>query len=181
MARNKIAGAAEYIIPLAVASGLVYVIWALANGKLNLLGTPASTSNNNSVTDANKAATAATAAAAAASGVKPTISNDLAASIAAQVWTNGTNSDSFDPGVTNSLITQVNNIADLNLVIQYFGTKQIANSSSLFSMCTTFGYNCVAVDFPTFVRVAYNNYDNGAAYLQSLNEYMSDAGINFTF
>ena len=181
MARKKVSGAAEYIIPIALGGGIIYLIWALANGKLNLFGTPAGTANNTATTNANSAATTATAVANAAAGISPTISNDLAASIANQVWANGTNADAFDPGTTNQLITQVNNIADLNMVIQYFATRQIASSSSLFNMCATLGYSCTAVDFPTFVHIAYSNYPNGAAYLQSLNQYMGDQGINFTF
>lgn len=147
-------------------------------------GSSGISANNTSVTTANSSAAQSSQAAAAAQGINPTMNANQAANIANQVYTAGLNASSPSAMITmNNALEQVNNIADLNLVIQAFGTKQVPSGdiTSWYNTCLSLGINCTSVGLGDFVRLLYAAYDPSGQYLQSLNQFLSETGINYTF
>jgi hypothetical protein len=176
---RKIGGTADYIIPLGVVGLGVFALYkfGLIGGSGTAAAPGATTANNASTTAANQSATTATAAANAAAGITPTMSAIAAQGVASQIYTAGT-ADTPDLNAIQSLLMQPLNIADLNQIIQYFGTKNVASSTSIFNMCYQYGYNCTAVDLSAFVNMLYANQPGSLA---SINSYYTLQGINFQF
>jgi hypothetical protein len=180
MSKRKIGSDYGWILPLGVVVGggaVLYSLW-------QKFGQSGNAANNATVNTANTNAAAASAAAASAAGINPTMNANQAANIANQVYTTGVAaSGPMDLSTINNAITQVNNIADLNLVISAFGTKSIPSGdiTSWTNMCLSLGINCTSVGLADFVRVVFAAYDPTGQYLENLNTYMSEQGINYTF
>lgn len=181
MARRKIGSDYGWILPLGVVAllgGVAYVLYQKFGGASG------TTANNTGTASANTSAAAASAAAAAAAGINPTMNANQLANIANQVYGIGVAaSGPNDLASMNNALTQVNNIADLNGVISAFGNKQMpADSVSQYAgLCMNFGINCTTVGLGDWVRVIYAAYDSTGQYLATLNNYMSNQGINYTF
>jgi zona occludens toxin (predicted ATPase) len=181
MARRKIGSDYGWILPLGVVAllgGVAYVLYQKFGGPSG------AAANDKTINTANSDAAAASTAAAAAAGITPTMNANQAANIANQVYTTGVAaSGPSDLSTIINNIDQVNNIADLNLVISAFGTKSIpsGNITSWTNMCLSLGINCTSVGLADFVRVVFAAYDPTGQYLETLNGYMSAQGINYTF
>jgi hypothetical protein len=175
---SKIGGAADFIIPLGVVGlGALIIYKFFFSGSA---GTSPGVSQANQVaTDANQAGTSATANQQAAKGEKQTISPDTAAGIANTVFTLG-QMNNPDLSSINNVITQVNNLTDLNAVIAAFGTRSSATNSSLLDPCYALGLNCSRLDMPSFIKLIYSQ-DATGAFLPSLNQFLRDQSINFQF
>jgi hypothetical protein len=162
---RKIGGTADYILPLGILGLGVLVLYKM--GVLGGTGGPGGSGgtggNNTSLANANTAATTATAAQAAAAGQQPVLSPITLQGIASNVYSLGI-ADTPDLNQVENLLMQPDNTADLNAVIQYFGTKNV-NSSS-FNWCAVLDMDCTAVDLAAFVRAIFSNQPG---MLQSIN------------
>jgi hypothetical protein len=179
--KKKVAGGADYILPigaLALIGGILY--------KLGLFsGSGATDTNNAAAAAANKAATDQTAAQQKAAGEVATLSPDTVASIANTVYTLGTTNLPSGPQAVaqiQNLLMQPLNLTDLNNVIASFGTRKAATDDGIFNACATFGYNCQALDLPSFVRTVFaSDSVNQTDDLNAMNSYYTLQGINFQF
>jgi hypothetical protein len=168
---RRVGDAADMILPVGILGLGALVAW-----KLGLFSQSASAQNAASLTAANQAATASTASSLAAQGINPTLSAATLQSIASSIYTAGIQTPPDAATVTNSL-SQVNNLADLNQVIAYFGTKNIGSSNDIINACADFSLDCTAVDLTGFLQVVYQQ--AGGDYLSTINQFFSAQGINF--
>ena len=185
MRRKKVSGTADYILPIALVVGGGFLLYQLfkSGGLLNL--TSGGGANNTGTTAANTAAAQTTAAQLAAQGVVATITADQAASVANQIYTTGLGASDSSACITiNNLLTgAVTNTADLNMIISAFGTKNIpsGNVTAWYNTCISLGINCTAVGLGGFISAIYGAYDTTGQYLQNLDSFLSDQGVNFQF
>jgi hypothetical protein len=144
-----------------------------------LLPANASTPNNASVV-ASQSAVAATLKTTIAAGTTPTISSAQATASANAIWATGESanplSDSQMQSVMWDTINNVNNLADLLMIIQAFGTKQVSSSSPNYSFCSLLGINCPAVDLPGYLNLILNS-----DYLGQINSFLSSTNIAYQF
>jgi hypothetical protein len=180
MRRTKISGGADYIVPGALVIGGGFLLYSLfkGGGFLSNLFQTAGGANNLATDTSTAAGQAATAKALAAQGVNPTLTDTQLSQIANTVFSLGTQ-DPPDVGGINNQISQINNIADLNKIIGYFGTRAVNQSMSYFSACYALGYNCQQMGLAQFINLLYAG-DN-ADYLVTLNGFLSDMKINYQF
>lgn len=182
MARKKIGADYGWVGPLAVLAALGITGWIIYNKFPGLFS--ANSANSQQTTDANTSAAASSAAAATQAGIKATLNANQMANIANQVYSIGTTDPGLggtvDLGSINAQLTQVNNIADLNGVISAFGTKSIS-TGPWYSWCSQLGFDCTAVGLGSFVHVVYTSNDSTGQFLENLNNFLSDQGINYTF
>lgn len=155
----------KYIIPAAVVVGGYFIL-----KQFGLFGGGAAAANQQGVASTSSAGAAAAINADKAAGGFATINQAQAAGIANNVFNSIDNQDN----IVRQLI-QVNTLQDLLLVIQAFGTKQAGGA-----MCNIFGgflsATCGTYDLPSWVNA---NLD--ASHLSTLNGYLSDQGINYSF
>ena len=144
-----------------------------------LLPSNASTPNNASVA-ANQSAVAATLKTTIAAGTNPTISSAQATGAANAIWATGESANPLSDAQMQSVmwdtINNVNNLADLLMIIQAFGTKQVSSSSPNYSFCSLLGINCPAVDLPGYLNLVLN-----ANYLGQINSFLSSTNIAYQF
>jgi hypothetical protein len=185
MRRRKISGAADYILPIALVVGGGFLLYELfkTGGLLNL--TSGGGANNSGTAATNAAAAQTTANQLAAQGVSPTITATQAASVANTIYTTGLNATDSSAciAINNALTGAVNNAADLNMIIAAFGTKNIpsGNVTSWYNTCISLGINCTAAGLGTFITAIYGAYDTTGQYLQNLDGFLDDQGINYQF
>lgn len=179
------AGAADYILPIALVLGGGFLLYQLfkPGGLLNL--STGSGANNSGTTAANAAAATSTAAQLSSQGINPTITADAAANVANQVYTTGLNASDSSACVTiNNLLTgSINNAADLNLIISAFGTKNVPSGSitAWYNTCLSLGINCTAVGLGDFVHLIYSAYDTTGQYLSNLDSFLTAQNITYQF
>lgn len=180
MRRTKISGNSDYIIPVALVVGGGFALYKLfgSGGLLSNLFSNANDKNNTTTDTTIQSGQQTTAAQLAAAGAKPSLTNTQLSQIANTVFTLGTQ-DPPDVGGINNQISQINNLADLNAIIGYFGTRAINASLSYYTFCYTLGYDCTQVGLNQFINILYAG-DN-AEYLVTLNGFLNDQGINYQF
>jgi hypothetical protein len=179
--RKKISGAADYIVPIGLIGIVAFALYKMGIFSGTFSGSGA---NNQGTTDANASAASQAAAQAAAQGIKATLSPNEAASIANSVYSLGVNaSDTSALSQITNLLSQVNNIADLNAIIAAFGTKKIPSGdiTAWYNTCLSLGVNCTSVGLGTFIDSVYQAYDPSGGYLSNLNQFLQDQGINYSF
>jgi branched-subunit amino acid permease len=157
----------KYIIPV----GLVALAYMVVK---NLFPTSGLTQNNTTVTTTTANATAQSLAQSQAT-TPATLSAAEAAAIANTVYQLGVKGQTSD--IQDQIVWQiieVNNLTDLLLVMQYFGTRSVALST--ISWCATLGIDCTQVSMPTFVRGSLDTY-----HLSEINTFLSGANINYQF
>lgn len=135
--------------------------------------------NNASMTDVNASGVDQSLAAGKAAGQQPTMTPAQAANIANQFFTLGSLNEP-DYYSLNVLLLGINNDQDFLLVEKAFGTKSVNASSSVFSDCYWIGINCSQVDFPTFVKLVFDQDASGDA-MQQANAHLLDAGISYSY
>jgi hypothetical protein len=175
---KKISGFEDYILPLGIIGLGAFVLYKMGfftSG--SIIGPSGLTTNNAATTSGNASATTATAAQLAAQGVKPTISAIQAQSIVSTVYNTITNNPTDYYAVENA-IALCKNLADLNLVLQYWGTRSF-NTGSWISLCGQYGLDCTALDLPGTI----NMYSENGPYPVNtdLNSYFVAQGINYSF
>jgi hypothetical protein len=185
MAKRRVSGSADYILPIALVLGGGFLLYQLfkSGGLLNL--TSGGGANNTGTAATNTAAAQATAAQLAAKGVVATITADQAASVANQIYTTGLGASDSSACITiNNLLTgAITNAADLNMIISAFGTKNIpsGNVTSWYNTCISLGINCTAVGLGGFISAIYGAYDTTGQYLQNLDSFLTAQNVNFQF
>lgn len=183
MAKRKVGGSYDWVGPVAILAAVAgagylvykYVLPALQSGN---------SANNSGTTAANQTAAQQSNAQAAAAGIQPTLNANEMANIANQVYSLGKSASGIsDLQAITQQLDQVNNIADLNGVIEAFGTKNIPSGdvTSSFNLCFSLGIGCTAVGLATFVNTIYSAYDPSGGELETLNSYFSSQGINYSF
>lgn len=177
MARKKIGGASDYIIPIGVIGILGFIAWKFfGSGGGGGIGPSSAGANNQSEAGAVQASTASTAQAQAASGEKAQMSAVQQQGLASQLYAQ-MSQDSPNLLTIKNLLMEPYTLTDLNAVIQYFGTKQVGASG--FNDCSLLGWNCSALDLPGWVALTFVNDTTGA--LDTINGYYSSQGINYSF
>jgi hypothetical protein len=182
--KRRVGKAEDLVVPLAIGAVIIGGAWLLLNKLGNILPSSAQGANNQGTTDANTQAAAASASQTAAQGVSATLTPNQMAGIANDVNNLGiAASGPNDLGSINSTLDQVNNIADLNGVIAAFGTKKIpaGDITAWYNTCLSLGINCTAVGLGAFIQAVYAAYDSTGNYLNTLNNYLYDQGINYQF
>lgn len=180
---RKVGSAADYLIPLGILGIAGYIAYqyflgdgANANPGTGLSAAPSTAGNNAGIQQASSAGTASTLATQAAAGQKQTYPSATLQGFASQIYTLG-NQSSPDLSAIEGLLTQPNNLTDLTMMIQYFGTKAPDNFLSAWSTCGALGLSCPQDDLPSFVRRIFGTDPR----LQSINQYYSETGINYQF
>ncbi len=183
-------GGYGWIIPVGIVGGIAYILY-------QILGKPSATDLNNQMTTTTIAqGTAATLAALAAKGIVPTLTQAQAAAIANGIFQAGIviqlpSWSSFDQtqntqGLATifNLLVPVQNDADIYLIMQNFGTRQIAPGS--WSMCAVLQVSCNAVDLDSFITTVLNNADVIGFQLTDLNNQLQynelgETGVTYNF
>lgn len=183
--KKKIGDASSYIIPLGIVGAIAFILYKFGLFSGTATGTGA---NNAAATAAISQSTTATLASLAASGINPTLTPAQAATIANNIFSAGINhvSDTDSSGVATifNLLTQCQNDADIYLIMQSFGTRQVASSS--WSLCYAANIACDAIDLSTFITGILNHANIPGLQLSDLNSQLTSnelgpTGITFQF
>ena len=186
--RKTLSGSgSNYILPLALVGGAVFLLYQFGDSLSNIFTT--GTSKNNDATNATIVqGTAATLQALADKGIQPTLTAAQAAGIANNIFNAGisTSTDNAQGVATIfNLLAQVRNDADIYLIMQNFGTRNVA--SSKWSLCYYLNLSCDAIDLDTFVTSILKNFNIPGLTLADLNNqlaynaYGQPTGINYQF
>lgn len=169
-AKAKIGDLTELIVPVVVIGGM-YLLYN------KLFGSDATSGGaNNKVTDdSSKAAAAKDQAAAAAAGITQTLSNNTLNGYATDLYTKITNFTGDDLQMSDivAVADQVNNQADWNALVNYFGVRKFNSGMAYWSWCNLFGYDCTSMDLPSALRLVLDSDHKDA-----LNSYFTMQGIN---
>jgi hypothetical protein len=160
----------KYILPV----GLVVAGYIILN-KMGLLGGGANGSNNSTTAANNAAATKADLAAATSAGGFQSSSNSdtVLSGYATAIYQEGIQNPVDQDAIVYNVIN-VNTLVDLLRLIQLFATKQVAQSA--WDTCSLLGFNCTALDLGGFLNAVLD-----AGHLATINNYLTNQGINFQF
>lgn len=139
------------IILIGVLGGAAW--YFLKNG--NPFASTANSGNNAAIDSGTASSTASTLATLATSGTNPTLSAAAASGIANDIYTQGLDGSDLATEQIVQDLTQCQNDADITLIAKYFGTKQAA--TSFFSTCNLLGFNCQALDLPSWIKSVCSN------------------------
>lgn len=163
----------HYVAPV----GIVLLAWVayehfFGSGSTGAQITAADTTGVQSTLDAQKQ-----------SGENPTITAAQAAQTANTIYNYAISTTSapfpseISYNVKWALINNVNNLTDLLLIMQQFGTRN-ANTTGLFSLCslTMLTVDCTKIDLTALIRMGLQPND-----LTDVNMFLSGANINYQF
>jgi hypothetical protein len=165
----------KYILP----AGILIAGYFILN-KFGLFGSTGTSANNQQTTSSIAAATKKTLTDLAARGIVPTLSPAQAASIANNIFYTGLQVSEGNSGGIADIFGELNtarNDADIYLIMQNFGARQVASSS--WSLCSLLNVNCDAIDLDTFVTSILNNFNVPGLTVQDLNDQLHDIGYAF--
>lgn len=175
MARRKIAGPADYIIPL----GLIGIA-AFALYKMGLFsGGGSGTGGNNTTQTANVQSAADKAFAQSAASVPQSIPDTQLNSMIGIMLNDATENTSIFSGssyqedIVNQM-SELNNITDLLRLIDLWGTRAVPTTE--FTLCNLIDIDCSKLDFGTFLKVTLSSDQ-----LNEVNQDLSGNGIDYQF
>jgi uncharacterized membrane protein YdcZ (DUF606 family) len=182
--KKSIGDASGYILPIGIVAAIAFVLYKLGLFSGTATGTGA---NNAAATQTIAAGTASSLQQLAAKGVTPSLTQAQAASIANNIFNAGiTVTDQSNAGVSTifNLLAQCQNDADIYLIMQNFGTRQVSNSS--WSLCSLANINCDAIDLDSFVTGILNQANVPGLGLSDLNFQLQNSelgptGITYQF
>lgn len=175
--KRRRVGSIDYtpFILLAVIGGAGYFAYQAI---FNSPGSQANTDNNNSVNSGTTSSLASDIANLKAAGYQQSASNSQLSGYADQIWRLGQkesgNASTEDQDTIVGIISNINNDLDLDLMMQYFGTKNVA--TGFWTSCNILGKNCVAIDFPAFIRGVLDS-----DHIATANQDLSGNGLSYQF
>jgi Carboxypeptidase regulatory-like domain len=179
---KKIGDASSYIIPIGILGVVAFLLY-----KAGLFsGTSTGTGSNNAAAAANiSQGTTASLASLSQKGINPTLTPAQAASIANTIFSSGSNLNAASVTTIFDLLGQCQNDADIYLIMQSFGTRQVNNSGWL-STCALLNMNCDAVDLEGFVTAVLNQVNAPGNSVSDLNNFLQNnelgaTGITYNF
>jgi hypothetical protein len=176
MARKKMSGVADYIVPLGIVGLAAYVLYkmGLFNGSLfDLSG------GNNGKAAAQTSAIAHSAFTASAAKVPQSLDDTTLNTMLNTIISDAGNNCNIGSGTgpTDDIVSQLSNldnITDLYRLMDLWGTR--AMGTSCWGPCATIGVDCSQQDFGTFLHNILSTDQ-----LASVNEDLGGNGINYTF
>jgi hypothetical protein len=174
MAKKKIYGASDYIIPLGIIGILGWIAY-----EWFISGNGTGTGQQSAAQNANVTAADAAAYNASAAQIPQSIPDTQINSMIGVMMSDAEENTSMFSGSSyqQDIITQMGqlgNITDLYRLIMLWGTRDVAGASG--SICDLIDVDCTAVDFGTFIHATLS-----ASQLQQLNQNLQNNGINYAF
>jgi hypothetical protein len=176
MARRRISGPADYIIPLGVVTLGVFVLYKIGffNGSLfDLSG------GNNSKTNAQTSAIAHAAFTNSAAQVPQSLTDSTLNAMVNTIINDASNNCNLGSGTTytDDIVAQLSNldnITDLYRLMDLWGTRSMG--TSCWGPCATVGVDCVQQDLATFLHGILS-----ADQLATVNQDLQGNGIDYSF
>lgn len=166
MARKKISGTADFIIPLGVLALLGYGLY-----KLGVFGNSGGGAGN---PDATASAGAQSLTALAAQGQKPSLTTSQLEQMANSIYEFLLES----PPDQDSVVEQVefvNNTADVVSLVNQFGNRKAQSLSSVVSDCYIIGLNCPQYTMGGLMHAVMDD-----DHIAEINQFFVDNGINYS-
>lgn len=175
MAKRKVSGFSDYIIPLGVVGAIVFALYKMGIFNGTATGTGANNKLNNDTTAATAAADFATAGGASAQTISDTQINSMIGAIMSDISAN--TSIFSGSSYQNDIVDQMSNIgslADLMRMYQLWGTRAVPTQE--FNLCNTLDIDCSTVDLGTALHVTLT-----PAQLATVNQDLQGNGVNYVF
>jgi NAD(P)-dependent dehydrogenase (short-subunit alcohol dehydrogenase family) len=157
-----------YSLPVAVVVGGYFIL-----KQFGLFGGGAAAANQAGISDSTAAGVRAALQQAQTRGDIATINASEAAGIANSIFNAGI--DPVDQDAMVRGVIQANTLTDLLMIVQAFGTKQAGGM-----MCSIFG-GFLSATCGTYDLTSYLHATLDQAHIQTINNYLSNQGINYQF